>query len=121
MRTTGGVTPTCPPATRLRKPFLVLREAAFFLQVKKAQACYLYETGRLPAARLDDGSEWVPFDKRLVRAIDFFDLLDDDAKALFVQWQLGTLEMPRFDPTRLPPPLSALRPATSRSGGYGDA
>lgn len=99
---------------RLRKPFLVMREVAFFLQIKKAQAHYLYETGRLPLARLDDGSEWMPFDKRLVRAVDFYALLDDTAKELFAQWQLGLVEMPSFDTTQLPPAFSAMRPATSR-------
>jgi len=98
----------CPRVVDLRKPFLVMREAAFFLQIKKSQAHYLYETGQLPGARLPDGSEWMPFDKRLVRAVDFYELLEVGAKALFVEWQLGVMDIPAFDTLEPPPPLDTL-------------
>jgi hypothetical protein len=99
----------------MRKPFLVMREVAFFLQIRKQQAHYLYETGRLPTARLEDGTEWMPFDKRLIRALDFFALLDPRAQDVFVEWQLGLVDIPKWDTLHAPPLLSTLV-ARRRSG-----
>jgi hypothetical protein len=107
----------------MRFPFMSIREAAFFLQVKETEARWLFDTGRLPRVELDDGTEFRPVEKALVRALDLLPLLDGRASEAFMLWQQGHGTIPKVGRTDSPSALDSLlasRDASSHDGRSGD-
>jgi hypothetical protein len=74
-------------AMTLPKPFCRLEEAAFFLDLTFNQAQVLWERETLPRAVAQDGSEWQPGGRRLVRVKALHEMLDPEGRALLEKWQ----------------------------------
>ncbi len=76
-----------PSAKTMRNPLLTLNHVAFFLQLTRQRAQNLYVSRALPLARDSEGSEFRIGLERLVDALAFRAILDEQALAFYDAWQ----------------------------------
>jgi hypothetical protein len=88
-----------------RYPFLTLEHAAFFLQVPRATARWMYEEGELPKALRLDGGIFEPVPGRLlIPYAEFKQLVSGEAAVKLRLWQQGQVDIPKSASRTSPAP-----------------